>query len=168
MIKLYYSGDPVQVYVGTEPVYVGTEPVTSGVEDAEESLGGPRSYQEVSSVLYHELTTAQFINGANLFRCLYVESTEAQSDVSVWISSDTPGVDTTVYLGWGQYDEDTQIADETLSPDNVIFDTAPSADRALSGGSFNAGQIRALWIKYNIVPSEPVSPESFTLQFEKS
>jgi hypothetical protein len=123
--------------------------------DPEASLGGAQSSTTVytpgtPSNLFGSLNSTEYSAGTVIYRCIWAVATEQIYDLKVWKATETPQSSTTVALGWGDTTGGLTIADETVAPVGVTFEEPFVAEDATSGGDFEIGDARQLWIRYTV------------------
>jgi hypothetical protein len=135
------------------------------------SIGGAKSSVQASSNLIGPFVAAKFISGYTCYRCVYVTTDANLASIIAWITTETPSSDTTVAIGWGaasKNETETVITDETTAPADVTFSSPSTELEAISGADLGAGEYRALWLRYVITATDPITIESFTIGLKGS
>jgi hypothetical protein len=130
------------------------------------SIGGAISSVAAPASIFGSLNSASFTGGSTRYRCIYVLTDQSLDDVKAWISSETPSANTTVALGWGSSaaaGTEPTIANEFTAPAGVTFSAPSSEATAINGGDIDAADWRALWIRYTITATTPITFEQFSI-----
>ncbi len=126
--------------------------------DPNASLGGAMSSVSVDSNnnpnLFANVGTSEASSGSDKYRCIFITPpAKNYVNVSIWISTSTLSNDTQLHIAVapeGKNADAEIIANEDVSPVDVIF-TRPVQDyNALSLPDLNAGDRIAVWIKRNV------------------
>lgn len=146
--------------------------------DPDAALGGAKSANAAGTgagALFRDITTAEAAAGVTLYRCFYVENTNATdtaSSVAAFIKSQSSSADTTVEIGVGASGvngSETAIADEFTAPAGVAFSaTAVSAATGLLIGNLPPNQHGVIWYKLTVSPGaafDAADTATFTVAF---
>jgi MinD superfamily P-loop ATPase len=140
------------------------------------SLGGAISSTAPSVVvneLFDYVAAVEAESGDTEYRCIYVKNGNATYtlyNAVIWISANTPSVNTDVQIGLGTSavsGEEQTIANENTAPTGVTFSTAASEVASLSIGDLAPGEHKAVWIKRTVTATTTgVSADYVILRFK--
>ncbi|MHA1286082.1 MAG: hypothetical protein ACTSPB_01640 [Candidatus Thorarchaeota archaeon] len=143
------------------------------------SLGGYRgseiSEDTIRSVFDH-VASSESLSGDTEYRCIAIrnESLSTQSNVKVWIESNTSSSDTYIEIGIeapsAQPDGYCQsITSESISPIGISFSSScTSYATGLSIGDMDSGEIYFIWIKRVVKSGARPAYDSFSIKVQSS
>ena len=136
--------------------------------DPDAAIGGAKSATAAGTgagALFRDVSTIEAAAGVTLYRCFYVENTNAAdtaSAVAAYIKTQSTSPDSVVEIGVGASGvngSETAVADEFTAPAGVAFSAAAdSASTALPLGNLPPGQHAALWYKLTVAPGAAFDP----------
>lgn len=137
------------------------------------SLGGAKSSVSAGASVFGSILASEAASGRIEHRCLYVHNGHATltaEAVKVWLSSNTPGAQTTIDIGVGSSavnGTEQVTGNELVAPSDVTFSAAATSAAALSLGNIPPGQHRAIWLRLTVSAGAAGDPdEPYNIRIE--
>lgn len=129
--------------------------------DPNAALGGAISSVEIvddtASNLFDTVTVTESSAGDIEYRAFFVKNTHATltyEDVTIYISTNTPSVDTTVAIAIADeavgVDTIETIADESTAPVGPTFSSPSTAASGLVIGDMAPGEMKGIWVRWTV------------------
>jgi hypothetical protein len=145
----------------------------AGNPSATTSLGGAKSSVAAGSSVFGSFLASEAAAGRTEYRCLYVHnghSTLTAENVRAWVSSNTPGAQTTIDIGVGSSavnGVEQVTGNEIVVPTGVTFYAASTLAAALALGNIPPGQHRAIWLRLTVTAGAAADPdEPYNIRIE--
>jgi hypothetical protein len=138
------------------------------------NLGGEIDTDNEVSLTLHDLfdkvESIEALDGAIDYRCVYVSNVHSSITLTsalVYISNQTPSIDTSIFIGVGTSivgGVEQGIADELTPPNGVTFSNVIGVENGLVLGNIPATSHKAIWFKRVTSPAASAySTDGFTI-----